>query len=163
MCGARGHLGRIQGGETGKSPQRALTIEPTLESAQMTVAQQVARLFARGGVVRSLRDRHGYRSELTPSLLQKSAATPHIVVLKPLLVSPSDVRRSMVDVGRSRGPLRDGALCRSRMGSRLAKAFGVARVVKARASLHLPWVPAALHRSASTSDHSAKRTATFAF
>lgn len=63
MRGAKGCFGRIQGGEAGESPQRALTAEPTPESAKTAAAQRVARLLASGGVALALRDRCGYRSD----------------------------------------------------------------------------------------------------
>ena len=48
--GAESYFGRIQGGEAGKSLRRALTAEPTPESAKIAVAQRVARLFVIGCV-----------------------------------------------------------------------------------------------------------------
>jgi len=61
--GAKGYFGRIQGGEAGESPKRALTAEPTMESAKRAAADTVARLLAIGGVALALRDRCGYRSD----------------------------------------------------------------------------------------------------
>jgi len=79
MRGAKSYFGRIQGGETGKSPQRALTVEPTLESAKRATAQRVARLLAIGGVAPARRDRCGYTpsDRALPMAKIRSNATYH--------------------------------------------------------------------------------------
>jgi len=63
MRGAKSSFGRIQGGEAGKSPKRALTAEPTMESAKRADVRRVARLLVIDGVALAPRDRCGYRSD----------------------------------------------------------------------------------------------------
>jgi hypothetical protein len=64
---AVGYFRRIQGGEAGESPKRALTAKPTLESAKITSAQRVAPILTLGGVLGEGRDHCGYRpSPKTP-------------------------------------------------------------------------------------------------
>jgi hypothetical protein len=80
--GAMNHFGRIQGGETGKSPKRALTVEPTPKSPKIIVAQRVARLLAKKSVALTRRDLCGYRLAIAPSSWPKYAATPHARVFQ---------------------------------------------------------------------------------
>jgi hypothetical protein len=64
------YFDQIQGGETGESLKRALTVEPTQELIKMAVAQgvgnkgmgrsRVARLFGLFGVEPAWRERWGY-------------------------------------------------------------------------------------------------------
>ena len=77
--GAKSYFGRIQGGEAGESPQRALTAKPTQESIKMAAARRVAQLFAIGGVVlprETVPKAFGTVARLAES--QKFAAMPHI-------------------------------------------------------------------------------------
>jgi hypothetical protein len=54
------YFDQIQGGETGESLKRALTVEPTQELIKMAGAHRVARLFGLFGVEPAWRERWGY-------------------------------------------------------------------------------------------------------
>ncbi len=82
MRGAMNHFDQIQGGEAGESPTAGFDCRVNTGVGQNDVAQGVALLFDFGGVVLTLRDRCGYRSDRTPCQNRKSVATPHTLVFQ---------------------------------------------------------------------------------
>ena len=60
ICGAKSYFDQIQGGETGASPQWAVTGEPTLELVKIINTQRVARILAKVFIAIARRDRCGY-------------------------------------------------------------------------------------------------------
>ena len=82
MRGAINYFARIQGGEAGASPKRAVTAEPTRESTKIVVAQRVAQILTIGGVVLPRETAAGIAAVARLAEWPKSAATPHIRVFQ---------------------------------------------------------------------------------